>query len=402
MDFAFVPSNADNDPGIATAARFLNLRVQAAGRVPQTKTNLKDILDWIDAATPTGDEVETVFLVSHASEQHVSFLFTAGQTGPSVYTLLVDIQVPSGPFRAPIRFRSTPAGATPIRIVIKGCRIGESEAFLRLLKTLMGGQVAVTAPRHFNVFIQVNNRISSVLIDCLSYNREVHNKAPITKYADLISAFTGAGFTRYDGSAQPDHEMVDLLDQLQKRAKLPVSKYLPTVGTAAEIKLPLRTKIKFNEPVVGKTSRALRTIAQNRAHRVRETVARMDMPVFSSKSVAGHVTDAIAKWDATYLSPSVTRDTVTKTFGENLGLHKGEAIDAYVTWSDEPDKDEATGTKGRKIVGTFYRYQLIQPVTSAADGTLLFDSQTERGTALTRPTTWPTDPAQIAALFRTV
>jgi hypothetical protein len=403
MNFAFVPNGAKGDFGIAAAARFLQVRVPAAGRVPRAKTNLQDILDWIDVATPAGDEVETVFLVSHASEQHVSFLFTAGQTDPSVYTVLVDIQGPSSPFRAPIRFRSTPpAGATPIQIVIKGCRIGESEAFLRLLKTLMGGQLLVTAPRHFNVFFGVENKNSSFVIDCLSYNRELHRKVPITKYPDLVSAFTSAGFTRYDGSTQPLGEMVNLFDQLQKPVKLALKTYLPTASTTAELKRPLRIKVKFNEPIAGEMSYALKKIAEYRAQRVRKTVARMDMTAFSAKPVVDHLTDAIAKWDARYLSQNVAGGTVRKTFGEHLGLHKGEAIDDYVVWSDEPDKDKATGAKGRKIVGTFFRYQLIQPVTSVADGTLLFDSQKERGAALMTPTTWPTVPAEIAALFRTV
>ncbi len=403
MDFAFVPNGAKGDFGIAAAARFLDMRVPAAGRVPRSKTNLQDILDWIDVAIPVGDEVGTVFLVSHASEHHVSFLFTAAQTDPSVYTVLVDIQVPGGPFRAPIRFLSAPpAGASPIQIVIKGCRIGESEAFLRLLKKLMGGQVQVTAPRHFNVFFAVENKSSAYVIDCLSYNRELHRKAPIANHADLVTAFTGAGFPRYNGSPQPAGEMSDLLDQLKKPVKLDVSKYLPTAKTASQLKLPLRTKVKFNEPVAGETSYALKVIAEYRAQRVRKTVARMDMVAFSAKPVADHVTEAIANWDAKYLSQNVPGGTVSKTFGEHLGLHQGETIAANVTWSDEPDEDKATGTKGRKIVGTYYSYQLIHPVTSVTDGTLVFDSQKDKGAALTAPTTWPTAATEIAALFRTV
>jgi hypothetical protein len=403
MDFAFVPHGAQRDFGIATAARFFNVRVPAAGRVPRGTTNLQAILDWIDLATPVGADVGTVFLVSHASEHHVSFLFTAGQTDPSVYTVLVDIQGVSGPFRAPVRFRNAPsAGATPIEIVVKGCRIGESEAFLRLLKRLMGGQVLLTAPRHFNVFFTLENKTSSYLIDCLSYNRELHRKLPLRTHADLVSAFTSGAFNRYDGTPQPHGEITDLLAQLDKPVKLPARKYLPKASTTAQLKLPLRSKVRFSEPIAGETSYALKNIAEYRAQRLRKTIARMDMTLFSAKPLADHVADAIAKWDTTYLSQNVPGGTVRKTFGEHLGLHHGETIDDFVTWSDEPDEDKATKTKGRKIVGTFYSYQLIHAVTSVADGTLLFDSETEKGAALTTPTTWPTVAAELAALFRTV
>ena len=402
MDFVFVPNAAKGDTATQTAKQLFDVRVPAAGHVPRKKGNLQDIVDWVDLNVPTTQKIGNVHIVSHASQDHVSFAFTATQSGPSVYTKLIET-IDGGAFRVPTKFGAVPpAGASRIGIVIKGCRIGESEAFMRLLKTLLGGEVLVTAPRHFNGFVGLINKASAYVIDCLTYNHELHRKLPITSHADLVTAFTGGGFLRFDGSPQPSAGITTLLGLLQKPRKLPAKDFLPTAKSGSRIKLPLLTKLKFNEKVAGEKTHASNATTQYRAARVEKVVARMDMPTFNAKPLANHVADAEAKWDATFRKHNVTGGTIVKTFGEHLGLHKGEVINNFVVWSDQPAVDKATKTKGRQIVGTFFRYQLLMPVVSVIDGTLLFESEKVRGPALTNPRTWPTDATQLAALFRTV
>lgn len=399
MDFAFVPNDVA-DPPTEAANRFLNGRLPAAQRVPRATTNLQDILGWIDAHAPADAAIGTVYINSHASTTHVSFQFTPAQTDQSLYELLVDIQGPTGPFRLPARFANPPAaGAAPTRIFIKGCQIGESEAYLRLLKTLLGGQVVVAAPRHFNGFFHIRRKKSSVVFDSLSYNREVRRKAPIADFARLVEAFENTVFHRYDGSLQPPEELTALLGQLRKPPKPALEHVLLTRSSRFE--QPLLTKIKFGEPIAGRATHAVKMLAEYWAQRVRTKVARLNMTDFSAKPIADHVADAEAKWDAKYRSPPVSSGTITKTFGEHLGLAASEAIDQHVEWTDEEEIDGA-GIRGRKIVGTNYRYRLIHPVTSVADGTLLFDSHREKGPALASPMTWPTLQTHVDALFREV
>jgi hypothetical protein len=403
MDFAFVPRGGKPDVALGAAANFLGRRIGGTGMVPGSKSNLRDILDWVDISVPSGDEVGKLFLVSHASEHHVSFAFTSTQTDPSVYQVLIDLPGAIPPFRVPVRFRTPPAtGAPRIQLMIKGCRIGQSEAFLRVFKTLMGGEVEITAPRHFNDFVGISDKSASHIFECLSYNLEVHRKDPITKQADLAAAFTGAGFTRYDASPFPAAAITDLTDQLGKPPYRRTTDYLPGKSSEKELKLPLKLKVKFPEAVTGRTVLAIPNIAQYRAQRVRKTIARMDLPSFGSKPIKDHVDEAVAAWETKYRHATVTGGTVEKTYWENFGLLPGEDPRPLVTFDDFEDVDKATRTKGRKITGTFFRYQLIMPVLSATDDTLLFDSETLTGTALTNPTTWPTDATQRAALFRTV
>ena len=367
--------------------------------IPASASSLKEMLVFVDAHA--GGSIGSVSIVSHASPTHVSFPLTAAQSQPSIYQVLADLYKPPFPFGAPASFHQAPApGATPIPIVIKGCRVGRSEAFMRLLKSIIGEGVTVEAPQHFNYFLHIGNRTTRYIFDCLCYDFEIHRKNRITTHADLRSAFSSASFERYDGSAMPTADLTALIDQL-KTEKL--SNYLPSTSTKKEIKIGLKTKVKFNETVIGKTVHAMtgkQGIAQYRALRVSKTIARMNLADFDAKPLADHIAKAEADWNAKYQSANVLGGTVKKSFAEYLGLHKGEDPALLVTWKVSDDKDG--GAEGKRIEAVFYRYELILPLTSVSDGALLFASEALKGPALTTPITWPSNSAHMAALFRRV
>jgi hypothetical protein len=165
---------------------------------------------------------------------------------------------------------------------------------------------------------------------------------------------------------------------------------------------PLWSTLSFNENVAGKASRSLRTLSQLRAQRMSRTVAGMDLPSFSAKPILDHVADAGAAWEQKYRSPGAVTGQAEKTYAEHLGLHAGEDPATMIDWKALDHRDPASKTKGKKIVGTYFRYQLLLPVTSVTDNTLLFDSEIIAGPVLSNPTTWPTATAQRRALFLTV
>jgi hypothetical protein len=401
MDFAFIPEPGKN-ASILAASQLFHSRIPSSGIVPKAKTNLEDILKWIDTHVPSGQQVSSVFFVSHASDHHVSFLMTPGQKGLSVYTLLVDLQQGSG-VSVPSRFTAAvPAGGKSIQIVIKGCRIGSSEIFLLLLKTLLGGQVQVTAPRHYNGMLNISKKGAVVALDTLTYNIEVHLKDPITSHAKLVDAFKAAKFPRYDGSQIPDADIDATLDQLIKPVKKTESTYLPTKTSMKQLKIPFSFLLKFNENIAGRTKHSDDTLCQLRSERVHRTVAQMDDTLFASKPLMDHVDDAAAAWEQKFKKPNLQGGTAEKSFGEHLGLDLGEDLKSLIAWEALKITDPKTGTKGKAIVGTYFRYQLLIPITSVTDGTILFDSERLTGPALANPTTWPSDPNQQAELFRTV
>jgi hypothetical protein len=99
----------------------------------------------------------------------------------------------------------------PVRVLIKGCRIGQAPKFVDGLKLLFGGQVPVVAPKHFfavrpsiktrgkrKVFV---GRIGS--FEHLAYSQEVISPTEL-KRADLLAAYRAKSFTQIDGTPMPD------------------------------------------------------------------------------------------------------------------------------------------------------------------------------------------------------
>lgn len=401
MDFAFVPPPlSKKDHGIPAARDFFSGRLPAAAIVPKATGSLERILEWIDAKVPTGQQVGSVFFVSHASDHHVSIPMRPGSGKDTHYSHLVELKK-NGTFKAPLRFTTpVPAGGTPIALNIKGCRVGSSEIFLRLLKDLMGGHVEVTAPQHYNGFMSFSDRTSFVVFETLTYNIEVHRKDPITTHAKLVDAFKQAAFERYDGSQIPDSEIDAILKQLVDPVAIKPVQYLATAKSKKQIRHPLTVKLGFPEAVIGRATHADRSLAQLRTECVRRTIAGMNLADFGAKPLMDHVAEAAAKWEQDFGEPLAGAGS--KSFGEHLGLAASEDFETIVDWKAVDHVDEVSKAKGKKIIGTYFRYQLLLPITSVSDGKLLFESEPVRGTPLTTPVTWPTDATHRAALFRTV
>jgi hypothetical protein len=228
------------------------------------------------------------------------------------------------------------------------------------------------------------------------YNLELHRAVPITKHADLVQAFLQEGCKRYDQTPFPAAQLKSLLDQLPKAGKL-VRTYLPGPKSTKEVKWPLRAKVPVNEPISGVTTLASNQLAAFRSEREVAVVKGLNSVDFAAKTVPEHVEDAIREWDQKYKNAT----SVPVSFSERIGLRADEdPVD--IEWISFPATDKNSGAKGRKIAGVYYRYQLLLPVTSVVDGSLLFSSAVAQGPALTTPVTWPSDPAHLAALFRTV
>lgn len=391
MDFAFVPATKPVDPDVERARTFFTTGSGAPVAVPPNSGTVKAALDWIDLRLSSGETVGTTYLVSHASPAHISIPMAPGRA-QTTYRNLVDLLSAVPRFIAPPSFRTTP-GPT---VFIKGCRIGARPSYLLFLKQNLGGTVTVKAPRHFNAFgvIQKDRGTKRVALDYLCYELVLHRRDRIASHADLVTAFLTEGFARYDGSPFPPDLIKRLLGQLPKPRKLAAS-YLAGEKTTKEIKRTLKTKIEFNEPVAGERSWA--GLAQFRSHRVVAVVKGLNPQEFASKPLVDHVQDAETDWNNGYRDAS----SVPYTFGESLGLKPGEDP-IFIRWTSMPAYDKRTQQKGHSIAGVYYRYTLILPVTSVTDGKLFFDSVAAGMPPLTTPSVWPTDPAHLAALFRTV
>jgi hypothetical protein len=408
VDYAYIPTQSDQ-PFMLAAKAFHDLARPKLSFVDRGKTNLQDILKWVDdkaAANRPGE----VIVASHAWPHAMAIHFVPGQGGDSTYSRLVDLQPPSTGFTLPARYKAPPSDPQKrTRLTVKGCRIGASEPYMMLLKTLLGGELEVRAPRHYQYFIPLKK---GIYLDFLAYSFELHRRKPIAGHQTLVSEFTGAGFKRYDTNDVPAADLQTLLDQLLGPSygglkALKKEDYLPDENTRwtdikkvtlqADLLFPASSALDF-EGALGPSRTKRYTDFRYEAQRLEHVVA--DVEGTSSLPTDAEVRTLVEKkkneWEDAYGKVAVTGGgTVEKTYAEYLGLHPGEDLFTRIEF-----KPVATAN-GFQVLGIYYRYELEMPVTSVADGILFFTGRKKVGSQVKEQTNWPLG-ADFQALFRTV
>jgi len=98
----------------------------------------------------------------------------------------------------------------PVRVLLKGCRIGQQPKYVDGLKVVFGGKIPVIAPRHFEFVGAIQKtRDKKVIgqigsIEYLMYSNELVSPTELKRPA-LVTAYKTHGFTQSDGTtAFPD------------------------------------------------------------------------------------------------------------------------------------------------------------------------------------------------------
>ena len=94
-------------------------------------------------------------------------------------------------------------GGNPVAatFLIRGCRIGIAEPYLKKLKEALGGALPVVAPKHFHDAAQ--NSKPTGYVEYMSYNFPIYRPKAFRNKDEAVKAFTSAGFTRIDGQPVP-------------------------------------------------------------------------------------------------------------------------------------------------------------------------------------------------------
>jgi hypothetical protein len=108
----------------------------------------------------------------------------------------------------------------PVRVLIKGCRVGQAPKFVDGLKMLFGGKLPVIAPRHFYAVRPIIKKrkksrrapleiIKLGQFEHLVYSNELTSPTELTRPA-LLAAYRAKGFQQYDATTAtpnpiPDH-----------------------------------------------------------------------------------------------------------------------------------------------------------------------------------------------------
>jgi hypothetical protein len=367
-DFVFGPGE---DAFRQNMRLFLTRRGAALPPPRRRVTNIQRFMAFLDATVPAGDTVGVLYLSTHGNERAAMSIDlddeSRGET-PSTRTdadeVLIAIQ--SGAVDIPDRL----VGDPPTEVRIRGCRIGRSPTFLRLLRQAFGDDVPVTAPLHFNVAGNLGGHSYEFFLHA---DFELLSPTSLGDRAAVRAAFVAAGFTRIDGTtAVPEALWDDLLPPRNwpgwRRG-----------GTqAAAIRAPLGASVG------GRTSVPTGAEFRHEIDVYDFTWGTRILPSTPQADIRTELENGIA--DAEF-QPDHDFPVYERYGFESLA----DFLEAYV-WTPSDRK------AGSTVVGRRHVYAALAPVLDPLTDNLLFNFQPDPGSALAPQTNVPETDRRIFAV----
>jgi hypothetical protein len=222
VDFAFAPGSESR---LKMLQQLLRDRTDG-GTLDTTlvtgQSTVADFLSHVDtvASKPTGD----LLLGSHGNDTGWLELDLDAAAARTVsYGVLKDAfddVVRRNRLRIPPSLYTTPQGTVPIRMLIRGCRVGQAPKFVNGLKLLFGGQIPVIAPKHFYAVRpiiktrRVRRRKQIIPLgsfEHLVYTNEIVSPTEL-KRGPLLTAFRNKGFLQFDSTPAAPKPIPDFWD----------------------------------------------------------------------------------------------------------------------------------------------------------------------------------------------
>lgn len=168
------------------------------------KKTLATVRQFIEHVSDSGDitrPIGDLLIGAHANAQGYLFIsMFPGQQGPTSFETLEETMNDPG---HSIEIPDDTIGHSPENPIIhnfhiKGCNIGQATPFLTKLKEALGGNVRVTAPKHFHFLFDQKNFGT---VEGMSYQFIITQSTPIDSRDDLLTAFQDTiFFDLYDGT----------------------------------------------------------------------------------------------------------------------------------------------------------------------------------------------------------
>ncbi|WP_417361710.1 hypothetical protein [Galbibacter sp.] len=202
MDYAFAPGRTGQDNRV----RNMFNRMDNTTLINRhSVTTVRQFIQHLSSNGSVTRPIEDALNGAHANAQ--GFLFISmypGQQGPTSFETLEDtmsnsnrsIEIPDATIGHAVGDPITHS------FHFKGCNIGKAVPFLEKLKEALGGNVQVSAPKHFH-FLSDQRNFGT--IEGLSYQFIMSQPTPLANRAALLTAFQNSGnFEFYDSSNVPD------------------------------------------------------------------------------------------------------------------------------------------------------------------------------------------------------
>lgn len=228
MDYAFAPGT---DVDVKMLQQLLRDRTDG-GTLDTTLikglTTVADFIARVDttATKPTGD----LLLGSHGNDTGWMEIDLDAAAGTEVsYQVVKDANDDVSRrirLRIPPDFYTQAGTQLPVKLLIRGCRVGQAPKFIDALKVLFGGQVPVVAPRHFlGVRTIVKTRGKKFVghigsFEYFRYSNEIVSKTELNR-AQLLAAYRGKSFPQYNATTAAPNPIPDLWDTWLPKDKKP-------------------------------------------------------------------------------------------------------------------------------------------------------------------------------------
>jgi hypothetical protein len=189
---------------------FYDVANEYMNRRPSTKVinpcaSFESQLHTLKSGKEITTPIRNVLMVSHArGEGMLQFPLENGGTPPRTYLDQMSLFVDSTT-RTTITDRVI-NNVADTNIFIRGCNIGKEPRYLRLIKTIFGGNVTVTAPKHYNTigyFYHTGDGID-IKYEYMEYEFSIRTKQRITTKAALVKLFIDAHPTDIHGNPIQD------------------------------------------------------------------------------------------------------------------------------------------------------------------------------------------------------
>ena len=299
VDYAFAPGT---EPRLQMLQQLLRDRTDTASPPLDTKlievagvTTVVDFLRHVDTteSLPATD----IILGSHGNDTGwLEIDLDATSPRAVSYKVLKDAwddTARRNRLRVPPDMYTKPDGSrVPVRVLVKGCRVGQAPKFVDGLKMLFGGKLPVIAPRHFyavrpltkthhkNKRDKKGTTIPLGQLEHLMYSNELVSKTRLSRPA-LLAAYRAKGFQQFDATSANPSPIPDQWNKWLPEAKdinkatVPI-KYMVSLGRkidALEIvpaiaeyrhrRFPLSVPIK-NPPASVKTLAGFKAVLSQR------------------------------------------------------------------------------------------------------------------------------------------
>jgi hypothetical protein len=340
VDYGFAPGTTAQDK---RARNLFTRRVNTTLVAPKALATVRGFANFLLASATVTRPIDDALIAAHANSEGWIFIpmFPKQKGGTNFETLEKTLSDPAKSVAIDDAVIGYTTGDPIMHSVhFKGCNIGKAPPFLTKFREALGGNVMVTAPKHFH---GIYEHTAFGTFEYMAYEFQVRNKAYFANRAAILAAFDGAGFTFVDGTAVPTSDW---------------SKWVPKKKVSKSVTTPVSGKL-------GVTIGKRKTIEIEREYRV--TPLNFWWSIKYSGGAPPSTTAARqAAFETSVSGDAAFQSTHAYPMYERLGYPDVTAFFAGYTWKHSVKKSTLYTT------GTRVEYTILLPITDAA-GNLVFN-----------------------------